>query len=92
MHKLRDVTRGHIDGCILAHPANLVFAEKMAALGARTSIPTTTNAISVDQCSWQQQGIDKDFGHAASALATLYTEWGPPPTFTCAPICWSHCP
>ena len=28
---LRDVTRGHIDGCILAHPANLVFAKKMAA-------------------------------------------------------------
>ena len=84
-HSLRDVTRGHIDGCILAHPANLVFAEKMAALGARTSIPTTTNAISVDQCSWQQQGIDKDFGHAASALATLYTEMGAAPTFTCAP-------
>ena len=52
-HSLRDMTRGHIDGCTLAHPVNLVFAEKMAALGARTSIPTTTNAISVDQCSWQ---------------------------------------
>ena len=84
-HSLRDVTRGHIDGCILAHSANLVFAEKMASLGAKTSIPTTTNAISVDQCNWQQQEIDKDFGRAASALANLYTEMGAAPTFTCAP-------
>ena len=29
---LTDITRGHIDGCILAHPANLIFAEKMADL------------------------------------------------------------
>ena len=83
-HSLRDVTRGHIDGCILAHPANLVFAEKMAALGARTSIPTTTNAISVDQCRWQQQGIDKDFGMLPAHLQPSTRKWGRP-TFTCAP-------
>ena len=37
--RLVDVTRGHIDGCILAHNANLGFAETMAAKGARIRIP-----------------------------------------------------
>ncbi|MEK6216383.1 MAG: aconitase family protein, partial [Boseongicola sp.] len=36
---LMDVTRGHIDGCILAHSANLIFAEKMAQMGAKVAIP-----------------------------------------------------
>ena len=31
--KLIDVSRGHIDGCILAHDANLNFAEKMLEYG-----------------------------------------------------------
>src|SRR5690606_8762024 len=44
--RLIDVTRAHIDGCIYASPANLVFAERMADLGARVRVPTTMNAIS----------------------------------------------
>ena len=31
-HELIDVSRAHIDGCILAHDANLNFAEKMLSL------------------------------------------------------------
>ena len=51
--RLTDITRGHIDGCILAHSANLIFAEKLADLGARVSVPTTINAISVDRENWR---------------------------------------
>ena len=54
---LTPVSRGHIDGCILAHSANLIFAEKMADLGARVVVPTTINAISVDRENWPSQGI-----------------------------------
>ena len=57
--ELVDVTKGHIDGCILAHDANLIFAEKMCQLGAAISIPTTINAISVNRNNWQSQGIDQ---------------------------------
>ena len=89
---LRDVTRGHIDGCILANPANLVFAEKMAAMGARIGIPTTTNAISVDLCNWPQQGVEQDFGDAASRLANSYVAMGAQPTFTCAPYLLESAP
>lgn len=82
---LIDVTRGHIDGCILAHNANLDFAEKMLRLGARTSIPTTINAISVDRDSWTTQGVIPDFGAKASRLADAYVAMGARATFTCAP-------
>ena len=82
---LMDVTRGHIDGCILAHSANLIFAEKMAGMGAKVTIPTTINAISVDRENWQGQGTDPDFGNRASRLADAYVAMGARPTFTCAP-------
>ena len=82
---LMDVTRGHIDGCILAHSANLIFAEKMAAMGAKVTIPTTINAISVDRQNWDTQGVSTDFGGRASRLADAYVAMGARPTFTCAP-------
>lgn len=80
-----DVSRAHIDGCILAHDANLDFAEKMQQMGAKTCIPTTINAISVDRENWQQQGVAQPFGDKASRLADAYVSMGALPTFTCAP-------
>ena len=82
---LINVDKGHIDGCILAHDANLIFAEKMAQLGAQVIIPTTINAISVDRENWQNSGLNKDFGKRASRLADAYVQMGVKPTFTCAP-------
>lgn len=80
-----DVSRAHIDGCILAHDANLDFAEKMQQMGAKTRVPTTINAISVDRENWQSQGVAKEFGDRASRLADAYVNMGALPTFTCAP-------
>ena len=82
---LINVNKGHIDGCILAHDANLIFAEKMAQLGAQVAIPTTINAISVDRENWHKSGIDQNFGERASRLADAYVAMGVKPTFTCAP-------
>lgn len=82
---LTDVTRGHIDGCILAHSANLIFAEKLAELGARVSVPTTINAISVDRENWRAQKVPEAFGSRASRLADAYVSMGARPVFTCAP-------
>lgn len=82
---LTDVSRAHIDGCILAHDANLEFAEKMHLMGAKTCIPTTINAISVDREKWHTQGVVPVFGSKASRLADAYVNMGALPTFTCAP-------
>ncbi|MEZ5910924.1 MAG: aconitase family protein [Paracoccaceae bacterium] len=89
---LTDVTRAHIDGCIYASPANLTFARKMADMGARVRIPTTTNAISVDHANWRQQGVADSFGSPAAALADAYTEMGAAPSFTCAPYLLNGAP
>lgn len=89
---LTDITRGHIDGCILAHSANLIFAEKMADLGAKVSVPTTTNAISVDRENWPKQNISCEFGSRASRLADAYVTMGAQPVFTCAPYLLDDAP
>lgn len=83
--RLTGITRGHMDGTILAHPANLIFAERMAELGAMVRVPTTINAISVDREHWPGQGVDPDFGSRASRLADAYVRMGCRPSFTCAP-------
>ena len=80
-----DVSRAHIDGCIYASPANLTFADRMVALGAKVVVPTTMNAISVDQANWRLQGVAEQFGAPAERLATAYVAMGCRPTFTCAP-------
>ena len=89
---LIDVTRGHIDGCILAHSANLIFAEKMADMGARVSVPTTINAISVDRENWRYHDLPGDFGSRASRLADAYVTMGAKPVFTCAPYLLENAP
>jgi predicted aconitase len=79
------VTRAHVDGCIYAGPANLVFAERMEELGARVRIPTTMNAISVDHANWRHQGVAPEFGEPAARLADAYVRMGCQASFTCAP-------
>ncbi|MGJ8546482.1 MAG: cis-3-hydroxy-L-proline dehydratase [Sulfitobacter sp.] len=83
--RLVDVTRVHIDGCIYASPANLLFAQTMADMGAKVCIRTTMNAISVDHSNWRKQGVPPDFGLPASRLADAYVTMGARPSFTCAP-------
>ncbi len=90
--RLTDVTRAHIDGCIYASPANLVFAEAMEAKGARVVVPTTMNAISVDHENWRAQGVPADFGAPAARLADAYVAMGARPTFTCAPYLLDEAP
>ncbi|WID94977.1 aconitase X [Bosea vestrisii] len=82
---LIDVTRAHVDGCIYAGPANLIFAEKMEELGARARVPTTMNAISIDHANWRRQGVARDFGEPATRLADAYVRMGCQASFTCAP-------
>jgi predicted aconitase/predicted aconitase with swiveling domain len=89
---LIDVTQGHIDGCIYASPANLVFAERMADMGAQVRVPTTMNAISVDYANWQAQGVPSSFGDPAARLADAYVRMGCRPTFTCSPYLLASAP
>ncbi|WP_254803380.1 aconitase X, partial [Pseudomonas aeruginosa] len=66
-------------------PAGLRFAETLRDLGARVRVPTTLNAISVDQRRWREQGVPAALGEPAAALAQAYLDMGAQPSFTCAP-------
>jgi len=83
--RLTDVSRVHIDGCIYASDAFVIFARAMADMGAKVCVPTTMNAISVDHANWRSQGVPESFGLPASKLADAYVEMGAFPSFTCAP-------
>jgi predicted aconitase len=90
--RLVDVVQAHIDGCIYASPANLIFAEKMAGMGARVRVPTTMNAISVDHERWRAQGVPEAFGAPAARLADAYVRMGCQNTFTCSPYLLTTAP
>lgn len=90
--RLVDVTQAHIDGCIYASPANLTFAERMAEMGARVTVPTTMNAISVDRENWRRQGVPPSLGNPAQRLADAYVRMGCRPTFTCSPYLLDSAP
>ncbi len=83
--RLLPVTRAHIDGCIYAGTAGLDYAERLAGLGARVSVPTSLNVISLDRVHWRRLGIPAPYADHARRLADAYLAMGAQPTFTCAP-------
>jgi len=90
--ELLDVTQAHIDGCIYTGPASLRFAQQLVAWGAKVSVPTTLNSISVDKRRWREQGIDAALGLPASQLGDAYLNMGAKVSFTCAPYLLDSAP
>ncbi|MFT0183551.1 aconitase X [Pseudomonas benzopyrenica] len=90
--ELLDITQAHIDGCIYTGPASLAFAQRLVAWGGRVRVPTSLNAVSVDQRRWREQGVDPALGEPASALSEAYVALGCRPTFTCAPYLLDSAP
>ena len=90
--ELIDVTQAHIDACVYSGPSNLMFAERLVSLGGKVRVPTTLNALSVDKQRWRRQGVNSEFGEAASALGDAYVAMGAVPSFTCAPYLLDSAP
>jgi len=82
---LLDVTQAHIDACVYNGKSSLQFAQKLVQWNAQVRVPTTLNAISVDQQRWREQGIACSLGEPASRLGDCYTQMGAQMSFTCAP-------
>jgi predicted aconitase/predicted aconitase with swiveling domain len=90
--RLIDISQAHIDGCVYSGPGSLRFAEHLCGLGARVSVPTTLNAVSVDRRQWRKLGVDPVFGEQATRLADAYVRMGAHPTYTCAPYLLESAP
>ncbi|KAM3416335.1 hypothetical protein BST61_g7940 [Cercospora zeina] len=84
--ELIDVTQAHLDSVLYTGPATLMFAERLLSLGeTKFAVPSSMNAISIDQQRWQSHSVDEEFVANANKLAEAYITMGARPTFTCAP-------
>jgi predicted aconitase len=83
--ELLDITGAHIDSTVYIGDAGLEFAERLASLGARVSVPTTLNVSGLDEHHWQEWAVPNEWATQAHRQMIAYQSMGTIPTWTCAP-------
>ncbi len=89
---LMDITGAHIDSTIYIGEAGLEFAERLASLGARVSVPTSLNVSGLDEHGWREWPVPADWASKAHRQMLAYHSMGTIPTWTCAPYQTEHKP
>jgi len=83
--ELLDITGAHIDSTVYIGDAGLEFAERLARLGAKVSVPTTLNVSGLDEHHWQEWAVPSEWARQAHRQMLAYQSMGTIPTWTCAP-------
>ncbi|HAV76422.1 MAG TPA: aconitase subunit 1 [Anaerolineae bacterium] len=83
--ELLDITGAHIDSTVYIGDAGLEFAEKLAGLGAKVSVPTTLNVSGLDEHHWHEWAVPSEWARQAHRQMIAYQSMGTIPTWTCAP-------
>lgn len=85
--EMQPISMVHIDGCCYqtAGDAGLDFAEKLASLGAKVVVPTTTNVTGRDIKRWREFKMPGWLAEKCQRMEEAYTSMGAIPTWTCAP-------
>ena len=83
--RLLDITAAHIDSALYMGDATLEFAERLADLGARVTVPATLNVSGVDEHGWRDWSVPIQWAEKARRQMDAYRQMGCEPTFTCAP-------
>ncbi len=85
--ELMPVSQVHVDGCCYqtAGDAGLDFAEKLASLGGKVVVPTTTNVSGRDIRRWREHGFTESLAEKNRRMEKAYMKMGAIPTWTCAP-------
>lgn len=83
--ELLDITGAHIDSTVYVGEAGLEFAERLAGLGARVSVPTTLNVSALDEHHWKEWAVPSEWARQAQRQMVAYQGMGTIPTWTCAP-------
>ena len=88
------ITGAHVDGCIYRgdEEASLVFAEKLAAAGARVRVPTTLSAGARDIARWRELRLPEAFAAGCRRMEQAYLAMGATPEWTCAPYLQAAAP
>ncbi len=84
-NQLMDISAAHIDSTIYIGQAGLEFAEKLANLGAKVTVPSTVNVSGLDEHHWQEWSVPNDWARNAYRQMMAYKNMGCLPTWTCAP-------
>ena len=82
---LLDISAAHIDSTIYIGEAGLEFAERLAYLGAKVTVPTSLNVSGVDEYHWREWAVPQDWAEKAQRQMVAYQSMGTVPTWTCAP-------
>lgn len=82
--ELMDVSQAHVDGAWYG-PGSNAFGQRLRDWDGKFQVPTTINALNVDQKRWRLLGIDAEFGSACDELAKAFVDMGGKISFTCAP-------
>lgn len=88
---LMSVSQAHVDGAHFG-PASVLFGKRLRDLGGKFAVPTTVNAITVDQQRWRDLGVDTAFGTESDELAEAFLNMGAQMSFTCAPYLLESAP
>lgn len=83
--ELLDISGAHIDSTVYIGEAGLEFAERLASLGAKVSVPTTLNVSGLDELHWREWAVPNDWARQAHRQMVAYQSMGTIPTWTCAP-------
>ncbi|KAF9694693.1 hypothetical protein EKO04_007314 [Ascochyta lentis] len=81
---LMSITQAHVDGAHFG-PASVLFGKRLRDLGGKFAVPTTVNALTIDQQRWRDLGVDVTFGIESDELARAFLDMGAQMSFTCAP-------
>ena len=82
---LLEISAAHIDSTVYFGKAGLEFAERLAGLGARVAVPTTSNVTAVDEQHWRNWAVPPEWAQDAQRQMAAYAQMGCRPTWTCAP-------
>lgn len=83
--ELLSISGAHIDSTVYIGDAGLEFAERLASLGAKVSVPTTLNVSGLDEHHWKEWAVPSDWARQAHRQMVAYQSMGTIPTWTCAP-------
>ena len=83
--ELLDISGAHIDSTVYIGDAGLEFAERLAGLGAKVSVPTTLNVSGLDEHHWKDWAVPSVWARQAYRQMVAYQSMGTVPTWTCAP-------
>lgn len=90
--ELLSVEGAHIDSALYLGDATLEFAERLAALGGRVTVPASLNVSGLDEHHWGEWSVPPDWAAKAARQMAAYRAMGCEPTWTCAPYQTKHRP